>query len=192
MRTFSRCSSKPASRRIDSSSRASPTILSSFSGCPTSRVPHPQVRALRPTAESTALFQNSPVRPAKDGLSISNRPNTPGAASCVYKVIRPPRRRPARSRVLRSLQHAIVLFDQRHHFTLQKIRIAFSLGLTNSGISGPIGNVFANRFFVLSMPTIISGGTFCSAIKRVAVSPTCQCTPAKAVAGSNRFCPSFK
>src|ERR1035441_5905483 len=47
------------------------------------------------------------------------------------------------------------------------------------------------RPFVLSMPTMMSGRIFLSAIRRVAVSPTCQCTPPKAVAGSNRFRSEF-
>jgi len=84
---------KPAARRIPSSRECQRQYFRLFL-VPGFTRPHSKIRALRPNARPTALSRIFPFATNKDGLSISNRPNTPGAARCVIHAIRPPKDEP--------------------------------------------------------------------------------------------------
>jgi len=101
-----------------------------------SRLPHfPRPipgKCARPIAESAALFQNFPVRHNKDG-SRSAIAQTPRRCQLRVQGDQSSEKKSRPIPYSPALQYRITLFDQRHHFMLQKIRIAFSLGVQNFG-----------------------------------------------------------
>ena len=89
--TSKRLSSRPARRRLFSSSRTSSTTCLSLSSRPASRVPIARNTFSGHCRKERLYFRILQLEINSDGLSSNKRPNTPGRSIAVYKEISAPK-----------------------------------------------------------------------------------------------------